>query len=325
MSSTNVLFYRVDLVNTDSGREIPYTTAALNTLISTLKNDHGREQSNYYSVDLSPLRDAKGVKPKETLDFFEDDMILGRLCRKKPNNQIIKRNYDTLSADSVFNSEEESLLGIEEYSFFLLDPQTGIMAMAYKQGAPSQMALTFLSQTFELENTMKFTEIPNSDGVRVLYDSSSPEISRLSFDITTPDAEFLQRVLGLPDSEIMELIKRGTCHASIVLKPEPRTAILKGQQEIRGTIDYLKNNLGRFERTVVRGKSNSFNARDFDLMAQYFSYPIDISKTHIVNGQRVYYSLEEIVAQYRQGLHHAYDENRDYVLHLAGRWENRDE
>lgn len=320
MANTKVYFYQVDLCSTNNEHEMEYDGELLKTTIDTLIEQRGRQQNNYISIDISPTRETTNAKPKETLDFFQDDaFFLGRLCRKKPNNQIIKRNYETLSADSVFEPREEESYGIEEYSFFLLDPRTGILLMATKQGAPSQRALSALSNTFGLDIMMKFKEIPNNDGVRLLYDSSSPEISRISVELPAPDPEFLQRVLGLPDGDIMTMLRDGVAHVDLVLKPEPRTAIMKGEQAVKGTINHLRRHLPGYEKAVVRGKSNSFTTRDFDLKEQFFSYTIDIAKTHVVGGQTVSYRLDEIVDQYRVALHDAYHNNRDFVLHLAGR------
>ena len=320
MASTKVYFYRVDLCNTKNEHEIEYDGNLLRNTIDALIERKGKRQDGFISIDISPTRETTNPKPKETLDFFQDDdYIFGRLCKKKPNNQIIKRNYETLSADSVFQPQEEVSLGIEEYSFFLLDPTTGILLMATKQGAPTQRALTALSKTFELEIMMTFKEIPNNDGVRLFYESSSPEISRITVELPTPDAEFLQSVLKLPDGEIMEMLKDGVAHVDLVLKPEPRNAMLKGAQTVKSAITHLQRHLPGFDKAVVRGKSNSFTTRDFDLKEQIFSYTIDVSKTHIVGGQTVSYRLEEIVDQYKTAMHNAYETNRDYILHLAGR------
>lgn len=320
VSKTKVYFYRVDLCNTSNECELDYDEDQLRDIISILIEQKGKKQKGFISIDISPSRETTNAKPKETLDFFQDDSYLfGRLCRKKPNNQIIKRNYDTLSADSVFQPQEEVSLGIEEYSFFVLDPTAGILLMATRQGAPSQRALTALSKTFSIEKTMKFKEIPNNDGVRLFYESSSPEINRITVELPSPDAEFLQRVLMLPEGKIMEMLTDGVAHVDLVLKPEPRNAMLKGTQAVREAIAHLQRHLPGFDKAVVRGKSNSFTSRDFDLKEQFFSYSIDISKTHVVGGKTVSYRLDEIVDQYRTALHNAYDTNRDYVLHLAGR------
>lgn len=320
MAKTKVYFYSVDLCRTSNEQELDYDGDLLRNTINTLIAQRGREQDGYTSIDISPLRETTNSYPKETLDFFQDDAyFFGRLCRKKPNNMIIKRNYDTLSADSVFEPQEEELLGIEEYSFFILDTTAGILLMASRQGAPSQRALIALSRTFNLDIMMKFKEIPNGDGVRLFYESSSPEINRITVELPSPDAEFLQDVLKLPEGEIMEMLKAGIAHVDLVLKPEPRNAMLSGTQAVREIITHLQRHLPGFEKAVVRGKSNSFKLSDFDLKEQFFSYSIDVAKTHIVDGQTVSYRLDEIVDQYRTALHNAYDTNRDYILHLAGR------
>lgn len=320
MAKTKVYFYRVDLYRTSNEHRLDYDGDQLRNTINTMIEQKGKEQEGFISIDISPSRETTNAKPKETLDFFPDDTyFFGRLCRKKPNNQIIKRNYDTLSADSVFEPQEEISLGIEEYSFFLLDSTAGILLMATRQGAPSQRALTALSKTFNLEIMMVFKEIPNNDGIRLFYESSSPEISRITVELPSPDAAFLQRVLNLPEGEILEMIKDGVAHMDLVLKPEPRGSMLRGTQLVRETITHLQRLLPGFDKAVIRGKSNSFTTRDFDLKEQFFSYSIDIAKTHMVDGQTVSYRLDEIVDQYRTALHNAYDTNRDYILHLAGR------
>ena len=320
MSNTKVYFYRVDIYESSTNIKVEYDGERVKKMLDDLKKKKGVLGGKYISVDLSPTTEVTDIKPKETLDFFEDDKyVLGRLCRKKPNNQIINRNYKTLSANSVFNTEEEATHGIEEYSFFLLDTVKGVLLIATKQGAPSQQALTDVADTFGLETKMEFTIIPNHDGIRLLCKSSSPEISRITVEMPVPDAEFLQRVLGMPDGEVMDLVNKNVAQVNLVLKAAPRNPILKGQEVIEKTVSYLLRALPNLNKAVVRGKSNDFSARDFDLKDPFFSYMIDVTKTHMVNGRKVSYSLEEIVDKYRESLRSAYEENKLIISHLIGR------
>ena len=63
----------------------------------------------------------------------------------------------------------------------------------------------------------------------------------------------------------------------------------------------------------------------FDLHAKYFSYPVTVNKTHIVEGKRIEYTLKEMDAQFKTGIVNAYELNYDILLALADREMDGDE
>ena len=89
----------------------------------------------------------------------------------------------------------------------MYDYKKGIVSIVNAKGAPGTKALGKAIEAYTSEYKLEFHNIPNEEGIRVLYNSESPQISKLEFEVPTPDAEFLQSVLGLDEEVIREMIQ----------------------------------------------------------------------------------------------------------------------
>lgn len=318
MASMTTEFFKVRLIKRAGKEELDYRL--LGELLEGILAQHAVQNENYRSIDLSPKTEPDSADPKEVMDLFEDDKYLfGRLCRKKANNAVLKRNYETLEAENVFDGSEARKRGIEEFTFFILDCKQGIVSVVNTKGAPGIKVFSALCDNYSPEYDLEFDSIPNEDGIRVMYDSDMPEISRLEFDVPAPNAEFLQRVLGLNEEVIGDIIRENVYTASLIFKPVPYKKLVSRREKIQEILDILIRRRGQFSKAVVRGKSEKFSSRDFDLRAKYFTYPIEVKKTRTMNGKKVEYSLQEIVEQYKHGLHQAYEINYDIINAIANR------
>lgn len=317
MASMTVEFFKVELKNQLSKDEEDFKNirGIIDEILSGIQIQNG-----YRSIDLSPEITPNSIVPKEVIDLFDDSQYLfGRVCRKKANNAILKRDYSTLKAEEVFDSEESKRRGIEFFTFFILDYEKGILSIVNAKGAPGKRAISLLIERYRPEYCLNFVDIPNEDGIQVLYNSIAPEISRMEFDIPTPNAEFLQSVLGLEEDVIREMIQDNVMTASVLLKPIPYGRLLRKKDSVRNVLDILFRKKNNFLKTVVRGNSEKFSSRNFDLNSKFFTYPIDVKTHRIIRGQQVNYSLEEVVEQYRIGLHRAYEDNYDLIVSIANR------
>lgn len=318
MSVTTVEFFKVFLKETGSKRELDIVK--LKTLFEEIFRREGKDCKKYISIDLSPDRVPNDIEPKEVLDIFRDDKYLfGRICRQKSNNAILKRDYDNLIAQDVFTDAEARKRGIEVFTFFILDFVKGILAMANAKGAPGEHSLDSLFKAYNNSYYLEFANIPNEEGINMLYNSKNPKISGFEFDVPSPNAEFLQRVLGLDEDIIKEIIQNDVMTATVMLKPVPYQKMIKGPNKVKEILDILKRKKKNFSKCIVRGGSEDFNSRRFDLHAKYFTYPIEVRKYRQINGKNVEYSLEEIIEQFRIGLHRAYEMNYDLLLAIADR------
>lgn len=317
MASMTVEFFKVVLRNSANNREEDY---------KIIKSIFGEIESkctvhrDYKSIDISPEIEPDSVEPKEVMDFFEDqNYLFGRACRKKLNNAMLKRNYSTLQADEVFTDVESRKQGIEVFTFFLYDYEKGIVSIVNAKGAPGTRALGKAVETYKSEYKLEFINIPNEEGVRVLYNSEYPEISKLEFEVPTPNAEFLQRILGLDEDVVREMIQEDVFATSISLKPIPYGKLSTKKENVRNILDVLFGKRGNFSKTVIRGNSEKFNSRNFDLNAKMFTYPIDVKTYRTEYGKKINYSLRDVVEQFRIGLHKAYEENCEMIIGIADR------
>lgn len=317
MASMTVEFFKVELKNQASKAQEDYRV--LKEIIDEILSST-RVQDGYKSIDISPDISPNDVEPKEVIDLFDDPQYLfGRVCRKKPNNAILKRDYSTLQAQEVFAPEELNSRGIELFTFFILDYDKGILSIVNAKGAPGKSSISSLVELYKPEFCLEFVDIPNADGIKLLYDSALPELSKLEFDVPTPNAEFLQRVLNLDEDVIREMIQDNVMTASILLKPVPYGKLLRNKENIKNILDVLFRKKGNFSKTVVRGNSEKFSSRNFDLNAQFFTYPIDVKTYRVIRGKKVNYSLMDVVEQFRVGLHRAYEDNYDIITSVSNR------
>lgn len=317
MAAMTVEFFKVELVDQTNKNKIDYNK--IKEIIAEIIEKF-QVHDGYKSIDLSPNITPNSVEPKEIMDLFEDDTYLfGRVCRKKLNNAILKRNYSNLEAEAVFTDAQSRSNGIEVFTFFIFDYNKGILSIVNAKGAPGVNAINNLIEIYKPGYGLKFVNIPNEDGIRVLYESESPEISRLEFEIPTPNAEFLQRVLGLQEDTICEMIQNDVFSAVVSLKPIPYGRLLSKREKVRDVLSAIIRGKRGFSKTVIRGKSEKFGSRNFDLNAKMFTYPIDVTTYRTMNGKKVSYSLQEVVEQFRLGLHKAYEENYDLIIGIANR------
>ena len=322
MASLTTEFYKVKLMRRNTKREEDYKE--IERILEEIFKEHAAVHGDRRSIDISPGILATSVEPKEVMDIFKDDKYcFGRICRKKSNNAMLKRDYETLEAKRVLEDNALSTTGIEIFTFFILDYMTGILSIVNAKGAPNKKAFNALLDNYYKEYDFEFEDIPNTEGIYALYASTRPEISRLEFEIPSPNPEFLQRVLGIDADNFGEMIEDTVYRANIILSPVPYTKLVINRGKVRDILDTLIASKNLFTKTKIRGKSEKFGSKDFDLHSRYFTYPIEVRNTRVIGGKTVEYSFEEIIEQYQYGLHMAYEANYDIINAIANRGEDK--
>ncbi len=319
MSKKTVEFMRLELIDSD-GNRIDHDK--LENIWHNIFNKYCVDNGSYRSLDLSPQIAPEDIEPKKILDLFEHEeepYLFGRICKKKSKNAMLRRDYETLKATEVFNNKDSLKQGIEGFTFFIIDFGKGILTIANTKDAPGASVLNNIFDNYNQEYTLKFTNIPNEDGVNALYGSQNPTVSKLRFEIPTPNAEFLLKVLQLEEPVILEMAKNKDLIADIVIKAAPYKKLETGQSAVRRIIDILKKKKDNYGKAVITGKSEDFSTTDFDLHARYFSYPIDVKNYRQKNGKKIELDLGEITEQYKNGLFEAYHINYKMILAIADR------
>lgn len=316
MAKKTVEFKRIDLQK--NMKEVPYTE--LKSVFERIFSEKCVDNEKYRSLDLSPNINPDNIEPKKILDLFEDESFLfGRVCKKKSRNALLRRDYETLKADEVFNGTDSLKQGIEVFTFFIIDYSKGILAIANAKDAPGASVLNSILQNYCPEYSIEFTDLPNEDGVNVFYNSTNPELSRMEFEITRPNIEYLLKVVGLNEKSVLEVVNDKTVSANIVIKAQPRKKLETDQSRIKKIIDLLKGKKNEYAKVVVTGSSDEFNSRGFDLHAKYFTYPIEVKNYEYKQGKKVEFTLSEITEQFRAGLCDAYTGNYQMLIALADR------
>lgn len=319
MATKTVEFLKVELLD---GSNSIVDIKKIKEILEEVFNKYCAENKDCKSLDLSPEIKPDDIEPKKILDVFDDDLYLfGRVSKKKSRNALIRRNYDTLEADEVFNTSESLRQGVEVFTFFIMDYEKGIVAIANAKDAPGASDLNKIFENYCSGYHLDFTGIPNADGINALFGAPKPEISKIEFEITRPNVEYLMKVLELDESIVMEMLKDKNFSANLVIKAEPYKKLENDQGIIKQVINKLKSVKDNYEKTVITGSSEDFNTRKFDLHAKFFTYPLDIKNYHWLQKKKVEYTLKEITKQFQEGLHEAYLGNYNMITALADRME----
>jgi len=122
MVKKTVEFVKVNLINRGTGEVLD--TNILREIFETVMQESGLDNDGYSSIDLRPEVDTSELSQKEVLDIFEEcdqHIIFGRLSKKKENNALLKRYYESLKAEEALSRGETGNAGIEVFTFFYLE------------------------------------------------------------------------------------------------------------------------------------------------------------------------------------------------------------
>jgi len=318
MADKNINFVQVELKNMENNQKM--NIKYLKVLFEEVFNKYAIKGELHDSVDLSPDIIAGGTEPKVILDIYPDSRYLfGRICRQKPNNSILSRDYGTLLSENAVKTEEEMTKGIETFNVFMLDYTTGILAILNSKDAPGRNFLSDILIKYGTGHFLKFTDVPNANGIDMLYNSTDTELMKIEFERPLPTGEYLQKVLGLKENELVDILNSDIKSVHIALKGEKYKSLEKDKSRINKIIDIFRVNKNTLSSAVIKARSKEFNSREFSFQEQYYSYPIKYSTfKRNENGDKVPYTLYEMVQQFISGLKIAYEENFDALTTIIG-------
>lgn len=318
MASKTVEFIRLDLFEKYPKKQLKHSK--LKEIIEDIFDKHCVNNPGCRTLDLTPNIKPEDIDPKIILDVFDmKSFLFARVCKKKSNNAILRRNYSSLKPEEVFTPAETAKLGIEVFTYLILDFSHGIISIANAQDAPGASILNWIFENYNNNYILEFQNIPNQDGINALYNASVPVISGYEFEIPSPNARYLEQILGMNEEQIAKIVTDRVHKAIVILKPEPYGSIDNGTNRIRDAINILRGVNNNFSKTIIKGRSEEFHTKDFDLHAKYFTYPITVKRHHTVDGKKVEYNLDEITEQFKDGLFSAYYKNDDLILAISNR------
>ncbi|MCI9141594.1 MAG: hypothetical protein HFH87_03095 [Lachnospiraceae bacterium] len=313
MAMRKVYFFKVCLFES-SGKEISYT--GLKDKLSEIIENKGVNQGGYWTLDLTD-----DVYEHVVWDIVEykDNKLFGRLSKQKPSNSVVGRDYRNFQKKDLNITADEKLYGIEQYTYGSLDYATGIFSIIGAQGAPTE---SILKKVFERYNNNYYIElepIPNHNSIKKLYSEKDAEVSSLEVEIPLPDAPTLQHVFGWKDKELLEILGSRSLTAKVLVKASARQTITYDSVESQNLIKAIWENIAGYKKAKLKARTARTRMRDYDFFEQYFSYPVDIVFYHIVDYDRVYYTVDELMEIYRTNIIQAFVQNKDLLRTVISR------
>lgn len=318
MAEKKGYFSKIELY-TSGNQKIEYQN--LKELYDDILKCHSKQHKNCRTLCLNPK--AEDGTPKLMMDIinFKQGYLFGRLSKQKENNALLKRDYETDEAEDVFTPFEAKKRGIEIFTYFLLDYSKGILSIVSAQGAPKAAVLNNILIEYNNSYYTKIVDIPNGEGIEVLYNAHNPELTAVELEVPNPEARYLEEVLGIKEPVMFDMLNEGTQKVYVMIKPYTRQSLERDEKKVKRIIEIFKENRNRYAKAVITGKGSGLKNQKFDLHAKYFSYPITINKFHVEAGKRIEYSLDELTSQFSYGLYNAYQSNYDLIIALADREE----
>lgn len=311
MSTKNVYFYKVSLFSSNPSMEhsIGELKALFDHIFTTNVLNHAIALSQ---DDIEPM----------TLDIIDnnDEYLFARLSKKRPNNTLQKRDYDTLAIDDVLAADELGNKGIEMFTYCILGYKHGVLSIANSKGAPKENSLNRLFQLYNNNYYLDIDPVPNSDLIRELYDSDSSVINRICVEVPTPDATVLEQALKTTDSELLNVVGSNTQSVVFEIKPQYRSELTEDPKLVKRLIDAFRTSRDSFSKVVLHGKTAHRRKQvGYDLFEEYFKYPIEITEYHQEDNRKVEYPKEQIQMDYRGNMMNVYNEFKNIILAFCDR------
>lgn len=313
MAIKKVYFYKVSLF--EQGNSEDYYKSLKNKLVKIVEK-YAVDQGGYKALDLTD-----DVYEHIVWDVFEyaDNKLFGRLSKQKPSNSVMGRDYRNLKKEDINITSDEKVYGIEQYTYGNLDYASGIFSIVSVQGAPSERILKKVFEKYMSEYYVELIPIPNQDSIKKLYDERNAEVSSVEVEIPLPDTPTLQHIFGWKDKELMGVLGDRNLTARVLVKADARRTMTYDSEESRSLIREIWDNIKEYRGAKIKAKTARHRMREYDFFEQYFSYPIDIALYHMVDYERVYYSVDELMEIFKQNIIHAFVENEELLKIIISR------
>lgn len=311
MSTKNIYFFKVTIRDTQNNTEVP--VSSFKAIFQSIIDQHSRNGAlklDYQSSE--PIM----------LDVLEhtDEFLFARLNRKRPNNSMQKRNYNTYQTTDVLAPDEIGNSGVELFTYCILGYSHGILSIVNSKGAPGAGALARVFSCYNNRFSLETEGIPNQDLINELLGGRAPEINRVQVDIAQPSAQILESVFGFNETEILAEMGRNASSLVFEVKPEFRGALSYDPTIISRLIDVLRRNRGHYNSVVVSGKKDSGDRqRQYDLYEEYFKYPINVSEYRQENGQKIEREKGLIQQDFRANMMQVYSAYKNIILAVSNR------
>lgn len=306
-------FFMVELMEAAIGREISYE--GLKELVIEIIDNNSVKYNNFCVIDLSKENELHYVA-----DVFEykKNYLFMRISKQKPSGGFLYRDYETNEPESLLDGFNETKKGIEIYTYALLDYETCILSIVNQQGAPNHKVINYLFGKYNVNYSMNFVPIANKKGIERIYMAQEPCISQIEIEVPVPNAESLEKLFQWKDKNILDMQGK-KLKAVMKVSSVDRKVITDDEEETKKVIDSIRNCLPVYNKAKIRAKSKTLKTQDYNFFDDNFSYEVHIPTYTLQDGDKHYYSAEELVGVYRQGLFEAYEESKDILKAITDR------
>lgn len=313
MASKNVSFFKVDLF--DQREEVDYQE--LKRILIDIVNEHAIEFNEYKSLDVTPYEEEMHLM-MDVYDY-KDTYFFARISKQKPSNSMVQHDYRTCEKEDVLPGNKENERGIEQYTFVLLNYQQGVFLLPSALGAPNEKILCNVLMKYAPEYKINLVPIPNARAIQSIYEGEESEITKLEIEVPLPDLGTLENVFHWNERELYEILGERNLNASIVLKPLRRQSITRNPEETRSLMDAVRDHLQGYKKAKMTAKAQNIKLRDYNFFEDKFCYPIDIPNSTIRDGERIYYTVEQLVNVYKVKMKEAYHANERLLQIILNR------
>ncbi|MEG1835978.1 MAG: hypothetical protein RR229_07650 [Oscillospiraceae bacterium] len=311
MSTKNIYLYKVSIRDTQNNADMP-----VESFYNLFKEVFDRESRNN-ALELT-YQDSEPMM----LDIIEntDQYLFGRLNRKRPNNSMQKRNYNTFVTTDVLSPDEIGNNGVEWFTYCIIGYRHGILSIVNSKGAPGEGALARVFSRHNNRYSLETDPIPNQNLINELLEGNAPEINRVQVDMAQPNAQMLQELFGFNDDEVLQAVNQNTSSLIFEVKPQLRGALTNDPNLVSRLIHALQQNRTRYTSVVLSGKKDAGDRqRKYDLYEEYFKYPITVTEYHQENMRKIENDKVDIQNDYRAQMMAVYNEYKDIVLAVSNR------
>lgn len=308
-----IYFYKLEL--NDTKTKISYALEVLKQSIIEVIDANATDLGSYKTLDLSIGTDTTMHTMMDVFSY-KGDALFCRLSKQKHNNSMLKRNYATRKCSDVLTMPERANNGIEIYTYGMIDYSLGVYAYVKAQSAPDEKIIGNIFTKYNNKYNVDMISIPNKEAINAVYFGNDPKISKIEIQVPVPGADVLQKIFGWNDDEILDAVGKNSIGATITISA-PKYGRLVEDEQARGVIDSLRNFKQRFRKIKLTAKAEEIKSKEYDLSEKYFSYEVNITKEHMVDGQRIEYNASEITEIYRKKLREAFGENKDILTSLV--------
>lgn len=315
-----VYFYSLDLRDSSGKDVLSESYDIMLEVFNKNARTHVIKLSNGKDFEIKSLRLNDGGE-FTVMDILSNDrnFLFARVGKSNSIVEMQKRDYETYGFKDVLAPEEIGKSGVEIFTHFLLDYQTGIVSFIYSQGAPSQKVLDNIINQYTQSYVMRLSNIVSKDNVRALMKPGS-EIMSLSYAFKIPDRGYLEE-LKVPQKAIKQFVNDDELEVQIVVKNKKRKSpiVIEGEK-IKGFVSgitQMKHNK-EIHNISIEGKQTNSKKKKYTYSEQDFNANVSIKFEVDENGQYLLDS-ESFRARVKELLKTEYSKNKDELLLLINK------